>query len=212
MGMVRRSSQRGSALILAAILISTVAACSGDDGDSPSSSTSASAPISRSSAAAGSPSAAAAPALPVLVSRDATVKELPIRVDLNELRVEGRVTRLTFTARNLAPEAVPGRAPRRWQIGTFFNDGINQQTGAAPDDAFSVDGVYLLDAGGAKRYLAARNAAKGCVCSGNLSSTFVSPGSGVVLTTVFAALPTEVTSVDVVVPGFGSFNGLAVSR
>jgi hypothetical protein len=203
----------GVGLILAAIVISTVTACSGDDGGTPSTSTSAAAAGSVSPAAAGSPSpAAAASALPSLASRDATVHELPVRVDLNELRVEGRLTRLTFTARNLAPTAEPGQAPRRWQIGMFFNDGIYQEPGAATDDTFSVDGVYLLDTSGAKRYLAARNAAKGCVCSSNLSSTFVSPGSGVVLTTVFAALPAEVTSVDVVVPGFGSFNGVAVSR
>ena len=206
MGIVRR--RLGFGLVVAAVLLSTITACSGDDGGSPSSPTSA--------AASGSPSTAAevpatAPALPVLASRDATVKELPIRVDLNELRVEGRVTRLTFTARNLAP-VVPGQAPRRWQIGAFFNDGIHQQSGVGTDDTFSVDGVYLLDATGAKRYLAARNANQGCVCSSDLSSTFVSPDSGVVLTTLFAALPPQVTSVDVVVPGFGPFNGVAVSR
>lgn len=203
MGMVRRLV----GLTVAAMLSVALTACSGDDGGSSE------APTTGSSAGAAIVSAPpGSPALPVLASRDASAKELPIRVDVNELRVEGRVTRLTFTARNLAT-VEPGESPDRWQITDFFSDGISQRKeGAAPDDAFSVDGVYLLDSAGAKRYLAARNAAKGCVCSGDLSDTFVSPGTAVVLTTIFAALPEGVDKVDVVVPRVGSFNGVAVSR
>ncbi len=215
----------GVGLIVTAILALVVAACSGEDGGSDPGGTrpSAAGQSGSNSGASGSATSSGAPAtsgsataggeasLAVLASRDGTDKETPIRVDLNELRVEGRVTRLTFTARNRAP-VVPGQSPRRWQITTFFNDGINQKTGVSADDAFSVDGVYLLDPAGAKRYLAARNASNGCVCSGDLGNTFVSPGSGVVLTTLFAALPAGVDSVDVVVPRVGSFNDVAVSR
>jgi len=201
MGIVR-SGQTAMAAAAAALLLA-VTGCSGDSGASPPAS---------SGTASGASTATASASLPVLASRDASVKELPVRVDINELRVEGQVTRLTFTARNLAP-VVAGQTSDRWQIGTFFNDGVTQtKSGGAPDDAFSVDGVYLLDSAGAKRYLAARNAAHGCVCSGDLSNTFVSPASGVVLTTLFAALPADVDSVDVDVPGFGSFNGVKVSR
>jgi hypothetical protein len=214
MGMM---GNRLSAALLAALVVVSLAGCSGDDepgnGTPTGPAASGSAPGGGGATPGSTASAApAAPALPVLASRDTSVKEIPIRVEVNELRVEGRVTRLTFTARNLEP-LVPGTAPKRWQIATFFNDGLDQKkAGASPDDSFSVDGVYLLDSAGAKRYLAARNAAQGCVCSGGLSSTFVSPGSGVVLTTVFAALPAGVEQVDVVVPGFGSFNGVKVSR
>jgi hypothetical protein len=211
MGFVRNHSRVGIGLVGATILALTAGACSGDNsGDQEPS---ARPPGSTGGAAtpAAPDTSAGAPALPVLASRDASVKATPIRVELNELQVEGRVTRLTFTARNLAP-AVSGQSARGWQIATFFNDGITQKSGAASDDAFSVDGVYLIDPAGAKRYLAARNATKGCVCSTDLGDTFVSPGSGVVLTTLFAALPAGVTSVDVVVPGFGPFNDVAVTR
>jgi hypothetical protein len=204
---------RRSVTVLAAglVLVSALTGCSGDE-EKP-------APPNGSATSAG-PSAGAGPTastgpaaeLPVLVGRDAKVKDVPIRVDLNELTVEGRVTRLTFTARNLAP-VVPGQSSNPWQIATFFNDGLDQKKAAAgPDDAFSVDGVYLVDRAGAKRYLAARNADQGCVCSGNLSNTFVGPSSAVVLTTVFAALPAGVDTVDVVVPGFGPFSAVPVSR
>jgi hypothetical protein len=195
--------------LLAVTVVLALAACSGD-GDEPStggSSTRAGAPAGT---PAGQPSSA--PALAVLASRDAVFQEIPIRVELNELRVEGRVTRLAFTARNLAP-VEPGRTPVRWQIATFFDDGINQtQRAASPDDTYSADGVYLLDGANAKRYLAARNADRGCVCSSALAGAFVSPGSGVVLTSFFAALPAGVTAVDVDVPGFGSFGAVPVSR
>jgi hypothetical protein len=205
-------------LLLAAVVVLSslgLAACSGDDDPSPATPTGA-----RASSAAGQPAATAtataaetAPpaALAVLASADGTAKETPLRLEVNELRVEGRVTRLTFTVRNLSP-VVPGQSPDRWQIATFFNDGLNQKKGATPDDTFSVDGVYLLDSAGGRRYLAARNATQGCVCSGNLAGTLVSAGTGVVLTSVFAALPAGVESVDVVVPGFAPFTKLAVSR
>jgi hypothetical protein len=203
--------RRAAVLLVVLGLVS----CSGDDEPSQDANPAGTAPAASGTAGStpGTGSAVPpAPALPVLASRDASVKEIPVRVDLNELLVEGRVTRLTFTARNLEP-LVPGRTPKRWQIAAFFNDGLDQKkTGASPDDTFSVDGVYLVDGAGAKRYLAARNASQGCVCSGDLSRTFVSPSSGVVLTTLFAALPAGVNAVDVVVPGFGSFNGVKVSR
>jgi len=219
MTMVRSRRHASAVLLAAGTLVLTLAACSGSDGSNAQSGGPAGGSSTSSAGAAastGGPAAsagAAAPALAVLASRDASFQEIPIRVDVNELRVEGRVTRLTFTARNLTPVPAAGEPSQKWQIASFFNDGINQKkAGASPDDAFSVDGVYLLDSAGAKRYLAARNPSQGCVCSGDLSNTFVSPSGGVVLTTLFAALPAGVDSVDVVVPGFGSFNGVAVSR
>lgn len=212
----RAGRPRLRAGLLAALVFLTLAGCSGDDEPSGDRSSRAPAPTSAGGPTAGPGGSAsavpAAPGLAVLASRDASVKELPVRVEVNELRVEGRVTRLTFTARNLEP-LVPGQPAKRWQIAAFFNDGLDQKkAGASPDDTFSVDGVYLLDAAGGKRYLAARNAGQGCVCSGDLSRTFVSPSSGVVLTTLFAALPAGVGAVDVVVPGFGSFNAVPVNR
>ncbi len=34
--------------------------------------------------------------------------------------VEGRLTRLTFTARNQAEPAAAGEVPDKWQVATFF--------------------------------------------------------------------------------------------
>jgi hypothetical protein len=218
------NGRRSVRVIVAAMIVATLASCSGSDGGEASSpgSSAGSAPGAATGNAPGStggPAATAAatgvaaPKLAVLASRDAADKETPIRVELNELRVEGRLTKLTFTARNLAPVPPAGRSPDRWQIGAFFNDGINQKNIVDSSyDTFSVDGVYLLDPAAGKRYLAARNATQECVCSGNLASTLVSPGSGAVLTSLYAALPAGVNSVNVFVPGAGSFDGVAVSR
>jgi hypothetical protein len=162
----------------------------------------------------GAPSVSATPGetvppLPVLASRSTSDKDVDLQVDLNEVRVTGQVMQVTFTVRVTSPES------RRWQVAQFFSDGQYQMKGGGTgaQDAFSVDGVYVLDPVNAKRYLPARVADGGCVCSGNLSATFVAPGSGgVILTSAFKAPPPEVTTVDVVVPKAGALAGVQVTR
>lgn len=164
-------------------------------------------------AAASSSPASEAPALPVLASRKSSAGDIPIQVELNQLRVQGRVTELTFTARSLLPEKSTSGASRSWQIANFFSDGVYQQKqGSQSEDSFSVDGVYLLDPVGAKRYLAARTASGGCVCSGDLVGTFVNEEQAVVLATVFSALPANVNVVNVYVPKLGIFEDVPVTR
>jgi hypothetical protein len=206
----------GAVTLLAAAALST-AACtsssSGSSGSATGSSTGTAASAAGAAVASASPGAPA-PALPVLGGREATVDGTRLRVDLNELRVEGRITRLNFSVNNLDPDPNPGSSSTRFQIAQHLSDGIFQASGqqTAAGDGDSADGVYLVDTVNAKRYLAARTADGSCVCSTDLANQFVDPGHSLVLTVVYAALPAGVTAVDVDVPGFGSFPQVQVSR
>jgi hypothetical protein len=145
-------------------------------------------------------------ALPVLATHDIGNAGGKASVDLNEVRVTGKVAQVTFTARNDDDSHL-------WDLGGFFADGVIQWTGSAVDqghvDQFTVDGVYLIDPVGAKRYLAARAADGSCACS---DGPLLDPGGSATLTVLFAAPPAGVDALDVHIPGAAPFTGAPVSR
>lgn len=73
----------------------------------------------------------------------------------------------------------------------------------------TLDGVYLIDPDGLKKYLTVLDAKENCVCSDNLVN--VQPGERLDLFATFAAPPPEVKTVTVVVPSFEPINGVPVS-
>ncbi len=198
---------------LAVLMAGLLSGCSGnsDHSGDPASSAAAATPVSGGTPAIGtspSPGATAAD-LPVLGSRKTSHRGLPIQVDLNEVRVNGKTMTITFTARNLLPASSTGS----WQIADFFSDGIYQKLADGTNElGLNADGVYVVDGPNAKRYLVARDPEGRCVCSADLSTVFVDPGQGVVLTAVLGAPPEQTTKVDVYVPHAGSFSGVAISR
>ena len=121
------------------------------------------------------------------------------------------MTELTLTARNTAVKSEDGGDPS-WQLADVFSDGITQNPASMAQDTFSVDGIYLVDGLGAKRYLPARTASGACVCSGDLAPVVLHAGDSVVLTTFFAALPAGIDTVSVSVPRFGTFDGTQITR
>lgn len=135
---------------------------------------------------------------PVLASLQGFDHRSPVQVDLNDLQVTGQGTWLQFTARNTDPDPA---STNSWQVAGFF-----------ADSGLTVDGITLVDTKNSKRYLAARTDQNECVCSTNLAGTFISGGKGVVLYSLFAALPPEVDTVDVVVPKLGTFSGVRPGR
>lgn len=157
----------------------------------------------------GSPSAEPTPIedLPVVATRTASADGQPIEVDLNGVNVEGDVMSAVFTVRNVGQGRI--------QLSQSFDDGVSNvlpDGGSSTDNAFTADGVYVLDGVNAKRHLVARDSSGRCVCSGNFSSTFVSAGQQVVLSATFTAVPDDVETVSVVVPLAGEFAGVPVTR
>lgn len=168
-------------------------------------------PVPAASGSPGQGSAALKPlqsgALPVLATHDIGNAGVPASVDLNQVRVSGKVTQVTFTVHNNGDDGI-------WSISSSFTDGLQQFDGstvdAGPVDTTSVDGVYLVDAVNAKRYLAARTADGSCACSANLP--YVDAKGSLALTVLFAAPPAGVDAVDVYIPGAAPFSGVPVTR
>jgi hypothetical protein len=186
-------------------LLSVLAACSGgtdDAGAEPAGSAPPAPSQAVASAVAASPGATVA-SLPVLAGRrfeDAAGGDsFTLNLEVNEVRVVGRTTRLTFTVRNVGPAGSDN-----WTPGGIWASGHT---------SWDVSGVYLIDSVNAKRYLVARAGAdEDCICTGSLLAADVNPGQGLLLTATYQALPPGVDTIDVSIPRVGVFTGVPVTR
>jgi hypothetical protein len=159
----------------------------------------------------GSPSAEPTPIeeLPVVATRAASAGGLPIEVDLNGVRVSGTVMTVLFTVRNEGQE--------RLDVNQTFDDGLQNALGEDADgfavqNAFTADGVYVLDGVNTKRHTVARDTTGRCVCSGALSGVGLETGQEAVLTATFTAVPEGVETVSVAIPLVGEFADVPVTR
>lgn len=210
-------------LVVATALV--VTGCSGPGGDplpaettaasSPGPSASASdagsaTPSPSSSSAAPDPAATGAPA-GALGGRAFTVTgtynptELQMRLDITGLKRRGELLDLTATLTNLEQDR---SRDLRWQVASRFA-GPYREDITSPGNSFS--GAVLTDVAGKKRYLVAADSGGACVCSVELSSTFVGAGQSVELDATYAAPPPSTTTLDVSVPTLGTFRDLPVS-
>jgi hypothetical protein len=131
----------------------------------------------------------------------------PFTFRIVELRRSGPTVVLNAT---LTVDADAGEAVR---IADLFGDGRLQELEGRrrnePADVF--DGVALIDAQNRRKYLVARDAGGGCVCSNELSGVVARPGVPVSLTATLGAPPSGVTRVDVFVPNVHTFTGVPLS-
>jgi hypothetical protein len=212
-------------LVAATTLLAT--SCSGSDAaPAPAEATGGSSPAASSSAAA-APSTApsptpstttSAPASPAtdapvqtLASRDFTVTgtysqtRVRMRLSVTELKRRGDLLDLTATLTNLEQDR---SKDLRWQVGSRFAGSYRKDL-ESTDGAFS--GSVLTDVAGKKRYLVAADSANACVCTVQLSSTFVGAGQTVDLNATYAAPPATTTKLDVAIASLGNFRDLPVS-
>lgn len=148
-------------------------------------------------------------ALPVLGRADTSDDGVRLSIALNEVRVSGQLLQVSFTVTNRQPTGA-----NHWQVSDFFADGVSQAASStfSSVDAFTVDGMYVLDPKNAKRYLVARDPNHVCVCTGNTSGTFIDSGSSMTFTGTYKAPPEDVTAVTVVVPNTPPFQNVPVQR
>jgi hypothetical protein len=115
------------------------------------------------------------------------------RLEITELKfVSGGALMLKFTVINDADQ--PSR--------------ILGSIGSA--EAWTADGVYLVDVPGKKKYLVVRDADNHCVCSRGLDN--VAPKSSANLWAKFPAPPDNVQKIGVVVPDFIPADDVPISR
>ncbi|WP_159624850.1 hypothetical protein [Actinomyces sp. zg296] len=152
--------------------------------------------------------------LPSLDTRATSDQGTPLTVTLNAVTVSGSVTTVVFSATNNGKGG-----SSRWQVSDFFSDGERKypidSAGHKSENwgkSDNTDGVYITDTTNQKVYRTAYDTSGGCLCSGNLSPAFVSEGRTLVFQTSFAALPEGVSTVDVSIPGAGTFSNVKVTR
>ncbi len=144
---------------------------------------------------------------PALASRTASLDGGEVRIDVRELRVTGELTLLTWSVTNTSRQSlrVDGFGDHLYATDPVTKERVPSELSGP------VDGVYLLDAVNKKRYLNARDAHGGCVCSFTAGVT-LKAGETVLLQNVFQSVPPGVAKVTVVIPRAGSFGDLPVSR
>jgi hypothetical protein len=95
---------------------------------------------------------------------------------------------------------------------TVFNDSdtSSRVLGSIGSEAWTADGVYLIDVAGKKKYLVVRDAENHCVCSRGLDN--LAPKSSTKLWAKFPAPPDSVQKIGVVVPHFIPIDDVPISR
>jgi hypothetical protein len=169
-----------------------------------------SAPTSDTAPPAPGPSASNAPEQS-LASRDFTVTgtyseaRLKMRFDVTELKRRGDLLDLKAKLTNLERDQ---DRDLRWQVASRFQGSYRKDINTT-DGVFS--GAVLTDVAGKKRYFVAADSGQACVCTSQLSSTFVGAGQSIELTATYAAPPATATKLDVSVTSLGTFRDLPVT-
>ena len=76
--------------------------------------------------------------------------------------------------------------------------------------SYDVSGVSLIDGRNSKRYLAAHDSKDHCVCSSTIGVR-IKPNTSYQLSATFAAPPSDVTSVQLDIPGVGTLSDVPVN-
>lgn len=156
-----------------------------------------------SSSASVPPSTSAEPALgePV-ATRNGTINHGQVTLSVYPILRNGATSSLTL---RVYVDSVTSSV----QIAQAFDDG-QTQGGDYNRGGGTADGIKLVDGANRKLYLAARDDQNFCLCSNNLADVILKQGEIALLSSTFAAPPADVTKMDVIIPHFGTVNGVPV--
>jgi hypothetical protein len=119
-----------------------------------------------------------------IASTDATIAEVPMRVEITELARQGQVVTLNFTVTNLSDR----------QSDVFYRSFDDTTNGTA------VDGLLMIDSGNGTEYHVIRRPDEGCLCSDELPFQLEKHQS-VSLFATFDAPPPSTTKANITFPG-----------
>lgn len=182
-----------------------------------------SAPPTPSTAASTQPSVAtttppAAPPTPdaVLASRATSYEGTKAKVDLNQVVVTGDVTTITWTLTNLSGKDSLQLVGGLYKDTGVFSDRLVATVPGSDKDVENdlrvADGVYLVDTVNKRRYLPARDSAGVCLCSETPRWETLKPEAAMAFSATYRAIPAGVDTVNVAIPGVGTFVNVPVQR
>ena len=114
-------------------------------------------------------------------------------IEVQELKIVSGALMLKFTIKNESDKA------------------IDLYSTMAGTENETVDGIYLLDVPGKKKYLVVRDSENHCLCSRSINR-HLAPSESEALWAKFPAPPDSVTKIGIVVPHFIPMDDVPVSR
>ncbi|MDO4887724.1 MAG: hypothetical protein Q3979_03315 [Actinomycetaceae bacterium] len=206
---MRRASQaatRRRPAVAAAVALTVLASCGLTQSQGAGGAVAMASQASGSSSATVSGSAsskASAPPADTLASRQASAGDgdITFRVDVTSVEVDGDLTTVRFTVTNL------GKSDS-WTVGSFFGHGSAE---------WNTSGLMLF-AGDTREVYRSVEVDGECLCSRQYEGgeypelDNISAGESRELATSFAAVPEDVQTVSVAIPGVGLIAGLPVTR
>lgn len=138
---------------------------------------------------------------PPLATRAGQVRGQPVTLSIVSLNRTSATVELTIELTTTSSDDI--------QIADTFDDELNE-TITAPgatdlSGADTLDGIYLIDTVGAKKYPVARDSYNQCLCDTGLDNTYMTSAAPLFLSATFGAPPVSVNAVDVFIPHFGTF-------
>lgn len=149
---------------------------------------------------AGTPDASAAALGEPATSRTSSDQGNEIELAVYPITRSGELAVLNFTL------TLPASAQAPYSLSNTFDD---RNADASDSSPFTVDGVQVTDPVNGKLYLAASDGDGNCVCT-NVLGAAVAPGDTRALSVTYAAPPTDVTTVNVNFPLFGTVTDVPV--
>lgn len=123
---------------------------------------------------------------------------MPLRLDLNAVRRQGRTISITF--------GVTVTGEDRWQVASFFQGQGREDV----DTRSTLAGVAIIDAVNGRRYPVLFDEDGQCACDTGLAGRFVGAGETGRFSAITGAPPADVTAVDVQIAGFGTFSDIPI--
>lgn len=152
----------------------------------------------------------------VLASRATAYGGRKAKVDLNQVIVTGDVTTVTWTLTNPSGENSIELVGGLYKDTHVFSDGREATIPGSDEkvegDLRTADGVFLVDTVNKKRYLAARDSSGVCLCSVTPRWETLKPGASMPFSATYRAVPEGVETVNVSIPGVGTFVKVPVQR
>jgi hypothetical protein len=153
------------------------------------------------------PPVAEEPPVEPLAAREGSVDQIPVELEIVELRRSAATVTLTFHLTLVDEETDEP------QVSDTFADGVYPEAENGREAALgnNLDGIELIDGTNRKRHLVARDSSGVCVCDTDLSGVYVTADAPLILSATFAAPPPDVEAMDVHIPTFGVFADVPLS-
>lgn len=152
----------------------------------------------------------------VLASRSTSYEDTKARVDLNQVVVTGDVTTVTWTLTNLSGKNPLLLVGGLYKDTNIFSDRLRATVPGSDkeveNDLKAADGVFLIDTVNKRRYLPARDSAGVCLCSSTPRFESLQPEASMPFSATYRAIPEGVDTVNVSIPGAGTFTKVPVQR